>query len=119
MGLLAGLDRGGRGDLAVVQVVAVGCRGVRLVGRYPVRAGAGTSEPAPRHVDLFEHRLEPGLFTAEIGAAVRVSRRQARAGVFRFIEVEYNRRLRRHPEYGFPTPLETRARTRTDLTLAA
>ncbi|MYU24040.1 transposase [Streptomyces sp. SID8352] len=35
----------------------------------------------------------------------------ARADVFRFIEVEYNRtRLRKHPEFGYFTPLETRAR---------
>ncbi|MFF4795792.1 hypothetical protein ACFY2M_40275 [Streptomyces sp. NPDC001276] len=41
----------------------------------------------------------------------RESREAARADVFRFIEVEYNRtRLRKHPEFGYLTPLETRAR---------
>ncbi len=48
------------------------------------------------------------------------SREAARADVFRFIEVEYNRtRLRKHPEFGYLTPLETRARLRHDFTPAA
>ncbi|MFC8012686.1 hypothetical protein [Streptomyces cinereoruber] len=39
---------------------------------------------------------------------------------FRFIEVEYNRtRLRRHPELGYLTPLETRHLLQHDLTPAA
>ncbi|MCX4597506.1 hypothetical protein OG819_50465 [Streptomyces sp. NBC_01549] len=38
----------------------------------------------------------------------------------RVIEIEYNRsRLRRHPEYGYVTPLETRTLLRQDLTPAA
>jgi putative transposase len=61
-----------------------------------------------------------GLLKAEIGTAVWESREAARADVFRFIEVEYNRtRLRRHPEFGYLTPLETRARLQQDLTPAA
>ncbi|KOG57123.1 hypothetical protein ADK75_05380 [Streptomyces virginiae] len=44
----------------------------------------------------------------------------ARADVFRFIEVDYNRtRLRKHPVYGYLTPLETRALTTHNLTPAA
>jgi putative transposase len=51
-----------------------------------------------------------GLLKAEIGAAVWESHEAARADVSHFIEVEYNRtRLRKHPEYGYVTPLETRA----------
>ncbi|MFJ1550109.1 transposase [Streptomyces sp. NPDC088246] len=51
-----------------------------------------------------------GLLKAEIGTTVRESHKAAHADVFRFIEVEYNRtRLRRHPEFGYLTPLETRA----------
>ncbi|WP_216854826.1 IS3 family transposase, partial [Streptomyces pacificus] len=51
-----------------------------------------------------------GLLKAEIGPTVWESREAARADVFRFIEVEYNRtRLRKHPEFGYLTPLETRA----------
>jgi transposase InsO family protein len=61
-----------------------------------------------------------GLLRAEIGTTVWKSHEAARADVFRFIEVEYNRtRLRKHPEIGYFTPLETRARLRQDLTPAA
>ncbi|WP_185149556.1 IS3 family transposase [Streptomyces sp. Ag109_O5-1] len=61
-----------------------------------------------------------GLLKAEIGTAVWESREAARADVFRFIEVEYNRtRLRKHPEFGYLTPLETRARLQQNFTPAA
>jgi putative transposase len=61
-----------------------------------------------------------GLLKAEIGTTVWESREAARADVFRFIEVEYNRtRLRKHPEFGYLTPLETRARLKQDFTPAA
>ncbi|MFC5788199.1 IS3 family transposase, partial [Streptomyces aureus] len=51
------------------------------------------------------------VLKSEIGTSVWATRAEARADVFRFIEVEYNRsRLRRHPEFGYITPLETRAR---------
>lgn len=60
------------------------------------------------------------LLKAEIGTSVWTTRAEARADVFRFIEVEYNRtRLRKHPELGYLTPLETRARLRHDFTPAA
>jgi transposase InsO family protein len=60
------------------------------------------------------------LLKAEIGTNVRAIRAEARADVFRFIEVEYNRtRLRKHPGLGHLTPLETRARLRHDFTPAA
>lgn len=61
-----------------------------------------------------------GLLKAEIGTIVWETRARARADVFRFVEVEYNRsRLRRHPEHGYLTPLETRALLQQDLTPAA
>ncbi|MER7960292.1 IS3 family transposase [Streptomyces sp. NPDC096030] len=61
-----------------------------------------------------------GLLKAEIGTTVWESHEAARADVFHFIEVEYNRtRLRKHPEYGYVTPLETRALVTQDLTPAA
>ena len=61
-----------------------------------------------------------GLLKAEIDTAVWESREAARADVFHFVEVEYNRtRLRKHPEFGYLTPLETRARLRHDFTPAA
>jgi len=61
-----------------------------------------------------------GLLKAEIGTTVWESRETARADVFHFIEVEYNRtRLRKHPEFGYLTPLETRARLQQDFTPAA
>ncbi|WP_030777646.1 hypothetical protein, partial [Streptomyces sp. NRRL F-2664] len=57
---------------------------------------------------------------AEIGTHVWDSRATARADVFRFIEVEHNRtRLRRHPESGYLTPLETRTLLQYDPTPAA
>ena len=60
------------------------------------------------------------LFKAEIGTSLWTTRAQARADTFRYIEVEYNRtRLRRHPELGHLTPLETRARLQHDFTPAA
>ncbi|MEK2477250.1 hypothetical protein [Streptomyces noursei] len=47
---------------------------------------------------------------AEIGTTMWETREAARADVFRYVEVEYNRsRLRRHPDYGYVTPLETRS----------
>ncbi|MEU8653610.1 IS3 family transposase [Streptomyces sp. NPDC048737] len=61
-----------------------------------------------------------GLLKAEIGTTVWESHEQARADVFHFIEVEYNRtRLRKHPVYGYVTPLETRALTAQALAPAA
>ena len=61
-----------------------------------------------------------GLLKAEIGTTVWESHEAARADVFRFIEVEYNRtRLRKHPVYGYVTPVETRALTAQDLAPAA
>ncbi|MEU5091328.1 integrase core domain-containing protein, partial [Streptomyces sp. NPDC021356] len=61
-----------------------------------------------------------GLLKAEIGTTIWASREAARADVFRFIEVEYNRtRLRKHPVYGYVTPIETRALTAQDLAPAA
>ncbi|WP_245238484.1 IS3 family transposase [Streptomyces sp. MZ04] len=61
-----------------------------------------------------------GLLKAEIGTTVWESHEQARADVFHFIEAEYNRtRLRKHVEYGYVTPLETRALVTQDLTPAA
>ncbi|GBP99945.1 hypothetical protein SSP531S_13490 [Streptomyces spongiicola] len=48
------------------------------------------------------------------------TRAEARADIFRFIEVEYNRsRLRRHPEFGYINPLEARVRLQRDFTPAA
>ncbi|MGW1404449.1 IS3 family transposase [Streptomyces sp. NPDC002405] len=61
-----------------------------------------------------------GLLKAEIGTTVWESHEAARADVFRFIEVEYNRiRLRKHPVYGYVTPVETRTLTTQDLAPAA
>ncbi|MGW3644417.1 IS3 family transposase, partial [Streptomyces sp. NPDC005143] len=60
------------------------------------------------------------VLKAEIGTTVWETREAARADVFRYIEIEYNRsRLRRHPEFGYVTPLETRTLLRQDLAPAA
>ncbi|WP_326791750.1 integrase core domain-containing protein [Streptomyces sp. NBC_00841] len=61
-----------------------------------------------------------GLLKTEIGTIVWEPHEAARADVFRFIEVEYNRtRLRKRPVYGYVTPLETRVLAIQDLTAAA
>ncbi|MFI6476054.1 IS3 family transposase [Streptomyces sp. NPDC050516] len=61
-----------------------------------------------------------GLLKAEIGTTVWESHETARADVFHFVEIEYNRtRLRKHPEYGYVTPLETRTLLQPDLAPAA
>ncbi|WP_316764603.1 DDE-type integrase/transposase/recombinase [Streptomyces herbicida] len=61
-----------------------------------------------------------GLLKAEIGTTIWPSHEAARVDVFRFIEVEYNRtRLRKHPVYGYVTPIETRALAAQDLAAAA
>lgn len=60
------------------------------------------------------------LFKAEIGTTVWETCEAARADVFRYIEVEYNRtRLRRHLDHGYVTPIETRSLLRQNLTPAA
>ncbi|MFD3781658.1 IS3 family transposase [Streptomyces sp. NPDC058612] len=60
------------------------------------------------------------LLKAEIGTTVWETREAARADVFHYIEVEYNRsRLRRNPDYGYITPLETRSLLRQNLASAA
>ncbi|WP_055495051.1 IS3 family transposase [Streptomyces sp. TP-A0356] len=51
------------------------------------------------------------LLKEEIGTRRRPDRASARAEIFAFIETFYNRkRLRRHPVWGYLTPLETRQR---------
>jgi len=60
------------------------------------------------------------ILKAEIGTTTWETREAARADVFRYVEVEYNRsRLRRHPDYGYVTPLETRSLLRQSLVPAA
>ena len=56
----------------------------------------------------------------EIGTRIWPDRASARADVFEFIEVFYNRRrLRKHPDFGYQTPTETREQLRQQHTLAA
>ncbi|KJK45341.1 hypothetical protein UK12_34325, partial [Saccharothrix sp. ST-888] len=61
-----------------------------------------------------DHRDPPGapffaLLKQTIGIRVWPDRATSRAEVFAFIETFYNRRrLRRHPEWGYLTPLEIR-----------
>lgn len=60
------------------------------------------------------------VLKAEIGTRIWPDRATARAQVFEFIEVFYNRRrLRRHPDFGYLTPIETRKRLRGEHRLAA
>ncbi|MFD9624050.1 hypothetical protein ACFWB2_43705, partial [Streptomyces virginiae] len=50
------------------------------------------------------------LLEAEIGTTMWETREAARADILRYAEVEYDRsRLRRHPDHGYITPLETRS----------
>ncbi|MFD5514127.1 IS3 family transposase [Streptomyces sp. NPDC127051] len=56
----------------------------------------------------------------EIGTRSWPDRATARAEIFTFIETFYNRRrLRKHPDWGYLTPLEARQRHEQDHTLAA
>jgi transposase InsO family protein len=56
----------------------------------------------------------------EIGTRIWADRASARAEIFTFIETFYNRRrLRKHPMWGYLTPLETRQRHEQGHTLAA
>jgi transposase InsO family protein len=60
------------------------------------------------------------VLKAEIGTRIWPDRATARSQVFEFIEAFYNRkRLRRHPEFGYLTPAETRERLRGEHRLAA
>ncbi|MGO4422354.1 transposase [Streptomyces sp. MCAF7] len=60
------------------------------------------------------------ILNAETGTTIWETREAARADVFRYVEVEYNRsRLRRHPDYGYVTPLETRSMLGQNLVPAA
>ncbi|MFE7314260.1 transposase [Streptomyces sp. NPDC057555] len=60
------------------------------------------------------------VLNEEIGTRFWADRATARAEIFSFIETFYNRRrLRRHPEWGYLTPLEIRQRHEQGHTLAA
>ncbi|MEU1090096.1 DDE-type integrase/transposase/recombinase [Streptomyces sp. NPDC005892] len=60
------------------------------------------------------------LLKAEIGTTGRETCEAARADLCHYIGIEYNRsRLRRHPDHGYVTPLETRILLRQNLTPAA
>ncbi|MFE4654864.1 integrase core domain-containing protein, partial [Streptomyces sp. NPDC056707] len=60
------------------------------------------------------------LLKAEIGTRCWPDRTTARAEIFAFIETFYNRkRLRKHPAWGYLTPLETRQRHEQGHALAA
>ncbi|WP_162793919.1 IS3 family transposase [Streptomyces paludis] len=60
------------------------------------------------------------LLKAETGTTVWETHQAARADIFRYVEVEYNRsRLCRHPDYGYVTPFETRSLLRQSLAPAA
>lgn len=50
------------------------------------------------------------LLEEEIGTRVRPDRATARSEVFAFIESFYNHRLRRHENFSYLTPTETRQR---------
>jgi putative transposase len=60
------------------------------------------------------------LLKAEIGTHSRPDRTTARAEIFTFVDTFYHRkRLRRHPVWGYLTPLETRQRHEQEHALAA
>ncbi|MET9736430.1 integrase core domain-containing protein [Streptomyces sp. NPDC006458] len=60
------------------------------------------------------------LLKEEIGTRRWPDRTTARAEIFAFIETFYNRRrLRKHPAWGYLTPLETRQRHEQEHALAA
>ncbi|MGK3111299.1 MULTISPECIES: hypothetical protein [Streptomyces] len=60
------------------------------------------------------------MLKEKIGIRVWPDRATARAEVFTFIEIFYNRRrLRKHAVFGYLTPHETRQRFQNEQTLAA
>ncbi|MER5688435.1 IS3 family transposase [Streptomyces sp. NPDC002205] len=60
------------------------------------------------------------LLKEEIGTRRRPDRASVRAEIFAFVETFYNQqRLRRHPNWGYLTPLETRQRLEQEQALAA
>ncbi|GAB3169440.1 IS3 family transposase [Streptomyces incanus] len=80
----------------------------REIGRLGLRQGMG------RTGSCFGSAAAESFFTLlkeEIGTRRRPDRAGARADIFAFVETFYNRqRLRRHPRWGYLTPLETRQR---------
>ncbi|MEU4097479.1 transposase [Streptomyces sp. NPDC026673] len=100
----------------VAHELGVGAEGLRGWVKQ-VKAGRGEG---PAGALTGDEREELRRVRREIGTTVWESGEAARADVFRFIEVEYNRtRPRGHPEFGYLTPLETRARLQEDFTPAA
>ncbi|MFG2698003.1 IS3 family transposase [Kitasatospora sp. NPDC048407] len=114
----------GRGQLEAGCIMHTDCGSEYTSSEFrPVISELGMRQSMGRVGSCYDNAAAESwfaLFKAEIGTTVWATRPQARADIFRFIEVEYNRtRLRRHPQLGYLTPFETRARLRHDFTPAA
>jgi transposase InsO family protein len=83
----------------------------------------GLRQSMRRTGSCYDNAAAESFFTVlkeEIGTRSWPDLATARADIFTFIETFYNRRrLRKHPQWGYLTPLETRQRHEHDHTLAA
>jgi transposase InsO family protein len=89
----------------------------REIGRLGLRQSMG------RTGSCFDNAAAESFFALlkeEIGTRCWPDRSSARADIFAFVETFYNRqRLRRHPRWGYLTPLETRQRLEQEHALVA
>ncbi|MFE9975656.1 IS3 family transposase [Streptomyces hirsutus] len=89
----------------------------REIGRLGLRQSMG------RTGSCFDNAAAESFFALlkeEIGTRRWPDRSSARADIFAFVETFYNRqRLRRHPRWGYLTPLETRQRLEQEHALVA
>jgi transposase InsO family protein len=89
----------------------------REISRLGLRQNTG------RKGSCFDNAAAESFFAVlkeEIGTRRRPDRASARAEIFAFIETFYNRkRLRKHPDWGYLTPLEIRQRHEQGHALAA
>lgn len=114
----------GRGSLEPGCITHSDCGSEYTSAQFRAQRGRlGLCQSTGRTGSCFDNAAAESFWAVlkeENGSRVGPDRTTARADVFAFIETFYNRhRLRKHPVFGYLTPLETRQRFRDDQTLAA